>query len=159
MRFLKRFWRTLRGRWGRTPADHAALPWPPVPGEPLSRYLLSKREFHRTRRTVNTSAFVPGQDGRKSVFRTLGLAEPDVWKLGQEKVVKPPHRLHARADVSVQVVYDAAVGLEADRPPSRHAELINWPDGESARLLAATQLADSAELHLNPSIYGQSTDW
>lgn len=102
---------------------------------------------------MNASAFVPGDDGRKSVFRTLGLAERDIWELGEKEVVRAPFRLHARADITVQAVYDAGVGIVADRPPSRHTDLVEWPREESARLLAATQLADSAELHLNPSVY------
>lgn len=153
MSFLQRFWRILGGRSAESRPESAGLPWPPEPHEPLSRYLLSTREFSRSKRIVRASAFVPGDDGRKSVFRTLALAEGAIWALGEEEVVRPPFRLHARADLSVQAIIDAGVGIEADRPPSRHVDLVGWPTDESACLLAATQLADSAQLHLNPSVY------
>jgi hypothetical protein len=102
---------------------------------------------------VNASAFVPGADGRKSVFRTLGLAEVQIWDLGERAVVRGSRRVHARADVTVGDVGDAGIALEPDPPPSRHADLVGWPAEDSARLLAATELAEAAELHLNPSVY------
>lgn len=153
MSFLRRFWQIWQGRWGRPQAEPTDLPWPPEPAEPLTRYLLSQRQFYRARRTVSASAFVPGNDGRLSVFRTLGLGEPGIWALGEEEVTRPPFRLHGRADLAIQTAYDAGISLAPDPPPSRHADLADWPADESARLLTATQLADAAELRLNPSVY------
>lgn len=153
MNFLRRFWRILGGRSAGSRGESVELPWPPESWEPLSRYLLSKREFDRAKLAVKASAFVPGPDGSKSVFRILGLSEAGVWELGQRRVVGPGRRLHARADLSVQAVYDAGTTIRADAPPSRHSDLAGWPPDESARLLAATELADSAELLLNPAVY------
>lgn len=153
MSWLARFWRTLGGRWGGRDDPSPDLPSPPVPSEPLARYLLSRQEFSRSKRTVMASAFMPGPDGRKSVFRITGLREPEVWLLGESAVVKPPLRLHARADITVQAVLDVKIELVPDPPPSRHADLAGWPAEGSERLLAATQLADSAQLRLNPRVY------
>jgi len=153
MRFLERFWRTWPGLWARPSAESATLTSPPDSAEPLTRYLLSTSQFRRASWTVKASAFVPGPDGRKSVFRILGLTEPSIWKLGEAEVLNPPFRLHARADVTVRSVRDTGITLDADPPPSRHADLVGWPPDESACLLVAAQLADAAELRLNPAVH------
>jgi len=53
-----------------------------TPDEQLARYLLSRSQFSRQKRTVKSGAFMPGPSGELSVFRIRGLAVEQVWSVG-----------------------------------------------------------------------------
>jgi hypothetical protein len=153
MSFLSRFSRTLAGSFARALASltfSARL----EPNEPLTNYLNSAKKFDKRTRKPHVAEFIPKADGARSVFRTKGLSEDGIWRLGEKEVIKDlPNRLHARADVTVQVVMSQRLGIDPDQRPSRHANIAGWPAAGSEVLLAATALANAAQLYLNPAVY------
>jgi hypothetical protein len=73
--------------------------------DPLARYLLSRSHFSRLQDRVKPSAFMPPSDLKLSVFRIAGLAEREVWSIGQRYVADPQaKKVYGRADVLVSHV-------------------------------------------------------
>lgn len=92
------------------------------------------------------SAFMPRGDGKTSVFRILGLSEEDIWKLGRDFVEHPGRSIHARADVTVEVVTSCGLIVDPDNDPPRHANIVGWSDEKSKNQLMAMKLASRASL-------------
>jgi hypothetical protein len=88
---------------------------------------------------------MPPPDKCLSVFRTSDLSETQVWKIGESIRPIPPA---ARADIRVCNVYDTGLTIDADDNPPRHANIVGWPEQDSAVKLKAIELAEKAQLHL-----------
>ena len=120
---------------------------------PLTRHLLSSKQFAREPRRVKSSAFIPRENPgtgifQTSVFQIQGLSEDEVWSLGEQHVLKnrPDRRVHGRADVTVQEVLGVGLYLDPDNDPPRHANIVGWPGTKPERKLVALKLAEAARL-------------
>ncbi|HET7231055.1 MAG TPA: hypothetical protein VFJ16_13675 [Longimicrobium sp.] len=119
------------------------------PDDHLARFILSRREFSPTHRRVKAVAFLPESRGSTtSVFRIAGLAEPEIWKIGEKVADLREKTLHARADVTVWKVQEVGLSLDPDDTPPRHANIRGWPSDKAEQLSIAQQLAASAVLQL-----------
>lgn len=137
---------------GASDAPEPALAAPLSPETPLARYLLASGHFSRENRRVKSAAFLPPPDGRLSVFRVDGLADPEIWSLGRARVAEPQGKpLYARADLPVRATREAGLDADPDDTPPRHVTILGWPAEKSARKLLAHQLAEAAVLHVAPT--------
>jgi len=91
MRFLRLFWTTLKGfihhKFLDSLVDNIS------PQEDLTRYLLSSNQFSPSNKRVKSSAFLPPQNLKLSVFRIKDLSNVNIWKIGTDKVanrINPP---------------------------------------------------------------------
>lgn len=119
--------------------------------EPLARYLLSKKMYSRKNERVKPSAFMPPSNLRLSVFRTQNLTEKDIWKTGEEEVINKlstPKTLYGRADLFSSGVRKLGLELDPDISPSKHVNIIKWPQEKSEQKLKAIELAAEATLKL-----------
>ena len=83
------------------------------------------------------------------MFRTCGLSDAGIWKLGQLHVAGPTNRtLRARADLLASTIRKNHLRLDADDKPARHANIVDWPSDKAKRLQIAQQLAAKAMLEV-----------
>ena len=113
--------------------------------EPLARYLYQKSHYNASTSKVKHHAFMPPKDMRLSVFRTQGLAEAEVWALGDTLRAESPI---ARGVIVVQSVLKCGLKVDPDDHPPRHASVIGWPDDRASILEKAVSLSRAAELRL-----------
>jgi hypothetical protein len=118
------------------------------PKENLSRYLFSRKNYNPTKQIVHYTAFMPPPDRRLSVFRTSGLSEAAIWNIGDDVRRKRDKQLLGRADIESLSVYEVGLSIDPNDIPLRHANIIRWPDDDSAIKLAAVELAQKAKLIL-----------
>lgn len=85
---------------------------------------------------------------RLSVFCVSGLSENAIWEIGENVGNQSDRKLLGRADIAALPVYDAGLSIDRNDIPFRHANIIGWPDEDSAIKLAAIELAQKAELSL-----------
>lgn len=114
--------------------------------ENLSRYLFSRNNYSPTKQIVHYTAFIPPPDKRLSVFRISALSENDIWNIGESVATQRGKQLLGRADIEAVPVYEAGLSIEPDVSPPRHANIIGWPDEDSAIKLAAIELAQKSRL-------------
>lgn len=129
------------------------LPNKVSPSEHLARYLTQGDHFNSKRNSVKHSAFMPPADNlRLSVFRIDGLRRDEVWEIGQTKVVdvmpSPMKHLYGMADIMASLVERNRLRVDPDNNPSRHADVVDWPQDKSERKLIALGLAAEATLIL-----------
>lgn len=126
--------------------------------ENVTRYVFDKGYFRRSPPTAKFQVFMP-LNGETSVFRIARLSDVEVWSLGNEQVAKPRGRtIKARADITIQKV--ESVGVETGHtkltvvPETSthllHANIVGWPEEESAIQMIAVELANQAKLNLSP---------
>lgn len=122
------------------------------PEEVTARFILSRSHYRSSDLRAKPLAFEPsGKDRTTSVFRTVGLRDPQIWEIGSAFVAKPRGRnIHARADVSVRSVQALALVITPLEPPPRHALIGGWPAEKSATMSIAQQLAAKSTLVLSP---------
>ena len=118
------------------------------PAEDLTKFIFNRSQFSPSNDRVKYSAFMPPPNRRLSVFRIDGLAENDVWEIGERIGGKRTLPLLARADIKVSFVAETGLKMDADEIPPRHANIIDWPDDHSAVILKAKELARKSQLHL-----------
>lgn len=118
------------------------------PDETLSRYLFSKNNYSSAKQIVHYTAFMPPPDRRLSVFRISRLSEIEIWEIGANVGIQRGRKLLGRADIEALPVYDEGLSIEPDDIPPHHANIIGWPEDDSAIKLAAIELAQKAQLRL-----------
>lgn len=92
-------------------------------------------------------AFQPAaKDNKTSVFRTIDLAEEEVWRLADEHAAGDRGKAEARAVLLVRQVTDAGLRVEPDDIPPRHANLAGWPTAKDEWKSIAQELAAEATL-------------
>jgi hypothetical protein len=115
-----------------------------------ARFIFDESHYAQTTGRVKPRAVEPSRhDNSTSVFLTDGLAEPDIWKLGDDHVVplrgKP---ILARANLTRADITEAGLSLHIDNTPPRHANIRGWPTEKDQRKLRAQELASFATLTL-----------
>ena len=151
MRFLRLFWTTLKGFIQLKFLDSVLEDIDPQ--EDLTRYLLSRNQFSPSNKRVKSSAFLPPQNLKLSVFRIKDLSDENIWKIGTDKVanrINPPKSLHARADFMADVAISKGLQIIPDKWPTRHANIVGWPEEKPKRKEIALELAANAHLEINP---------
>ena len=126
--------------------------------ESVTRFVFDRDHIRRSqpKHTAKFQVFLP-RNGETSVFRVSQLSDAEVWKLGNDHVAKLRNRtIKARADIKVQVV--ESVGVEQGHVSLAvvpeisthllHANIVGWPEEESAVQIIAVALADKAEVHI-----------
>jgi len=114
--------------------------------ENLTRYLYSKKHIRPSDNSIKPNAFIPPPPSKElSVFRISGLFDAEIWRTGDSLRDKTPL---GRADIKAEAVYNTALLISLDNTPPRHANIINWPDEQSAIKLKAIELAQQANLIL-----------
>jgi hypothetical protein len=119
-----------------------------LPEEPIARFLCSRSWFSRESGRVKYSAFMP-RDRATSVFRIVGLGDPEVWDMGRRLVAEPSDRtLYGHAALKAVDVQSCRLIFQADDRPPRHAEILGWPEEKGAQRFAAERLAAHSVLRL-----------
>ncbi len=123
------------------------MPLPVLLSEMLSRFIFHRNLIRSSNNTVKPAAFKP-RDGKTSVFRISNLIEHEVWEIGEREVV--PSRgypLLGRADLSASTVINKGLEVIPQEPPTRHANIVGWPDEKSKLQMIALELAAEAQFH------------
>ena len=113
------------------------------PTEPLSRYIFSKRYFKAFQ--VLHAAFLPNKKGEVSVFRIKEWSESEVWGNGVEGGKNRKESLKGRGDFNWGSLKEITVKIFPDSPPSKHANIKNFPEDrekkqEQAEILARASM-------------------
>jgi len=116
-----------------------------MPSEFLARYIYSRNHYRSSDSTVKYAAFIPPQDKRLSVFRISGLAEKEIWDMGNKLRA---HSILGRADIRAADVSETGLQLDPDDIPQRHVNITGWPEESSAIKLKAMVLAEKARFKL-----------
>lgn len=157
-RFLRLFSKIFGGFFRRKSADSIV-----AKSENVTRYVFDKDYFRRSppKPTARFQVFLP-RNGETSVFRIARLNDAEIWSLGNEQVARLRGRtIKARADITIQKVESVGVEKgytkltvvpETSTHPL-HANIVGWPEEESAIQMIAVELANHAELNFPPSLY------
>ena len=120
----------------------------------LTRFIFSERHYSVESNRVKHGAFLPLINHETStlevsVFQILGLSDEQIWSIGDTEVAQPSKRtLRARGDLTMATIDRNQLRIAADAPPSRHSNIIGWPEEKSKQKLIAIELANTASLHL-----------
>jgi len=152
MKYLRRFWITLRGCIDRSPTivtSGFTLQAIVAPHEHLTRFLTSSSHYGAER--VKPNAFMPMSGSTKiSVFRIDKLREHLIWELGKSIGLTPERKLHGRGDFAAHIVSQQDLWIEPDNVPPRHANITGFPLEKSEQKQIALELAAEATLVLKP---------
>lgn len=120
------------------------------PNESLGRYLTEHGHFARTKNEVRFKAFMPPSNLRLSVCRIEGLQIDEIWNEGQKVILAMPQRktLYGVADIKAGIVKRETLEINPDKLPSRHANIIGWPEAPAKQMSIAQTLAAEAKLKL-----------
>ena len=136
------------------------------PDEKITRFIFSRGDFSQQNRTVKFKAFMPPRNSEiralynkdLSVYRISALSDSDeefsddkVWEIGREYVQTAGRTLKARANLSVDNVYQNNLEVvSAPYPHKRHANITPFPADRTACQRIATKLALTSELVIIP---------
>jgi len=122
---------------------------PPLPDEPLCRFLIPKEHFDRKTGQVLPDAFLPwGDPPETSVFRFQGLPDAEVWSAGEAVARKRKRTLRGRAVVRTEAIQGANLFINPDNQPRRHASIRGWPTEKHEWMDRAALIAAAALLEL-----------
>lgn len=123
-----------------------------VPSEEIvTRFALDRSYFRPSDSSARHNAFMPGNDGTVSVFRTSGLSNEEIWQLGEREVsLKRQRQLKGRLDALTSHLVGAGAQVCIDEPPVRHAVIQGFPDEPQLVLQRALDLAAAARFRSSP---------
>ena len=155
MTYLLQFWRFLQATF----LKFDQVPNRVSPGEPISRFILS-RDHIKTGR-VSFAAFMPSPKTLNiSVFRTNGCGERKIWLLGDLFVAakrKDSRTILARADLASMLIFKQGLNIIPEPSPHpRHANVTHWPSDKPQQKIKAMALANGATLRLRAQSENQS---
>jgi hypothetical protein len=116
---------------------------------------MSGKYFAATIGRVKPAALLPqwNEDRNRfetSTHRTDGLRPDQIWAIGYRYVEKN-RRIRARGHSQASLVTAQALHFDINGEPyPRHVDVFGWPDGEDARLMRATEIADGMTLEIDP---------
>jgi hypothetical protein len=139
-------------RWTLSRAEEASDP----AHLPVVRFIASRSQrWKEGGFRLKPGAFLPaaGATGglELSVFRTDGLTEAAIWSLAHQHVVPVGRNVHGRADLRRFEIETTSppLRLVMDETPTRHGNVVDWPDEHDERLALAQELASRAR-HVEP---------
>jgi hypothetical protein len=98
---------------------------------------------------VKWTCFEPSRlDNATSVFVIDGLDDGGIWTLGDTHVKRDGKVPIAHADLAIAQITQAALDLEIDNDPPRHAAIVSWPSDKEQIRLRAIILASNARVTL-----------
>jgi hypothetical protein len=127
-----------------------AIPWPVADEEQLARFVLFSRYIRPSDQTVRPEAFIPHPWPELSVTRHLGLAEAELWELGQAVANLRAVTLYGRADVRASTVRRQSLRIEPTPEPRNHANITGWPANKPAQKIIALEIAAASKYVPNP---------
>ena len=118
--------------------------------EVITRYLFQSNHVSSSRGEVKPRAFyperVPGTtDLETSTFRTIGLAEEQIWSIGDQIRNK---KTFARGDLRVSDVKEPLFVQPETSSHKLHAVIRGWPDTKDEWMSVAIELAQEASLKI-----------
>jgi len=126
--------------------------------EILSRFLRKKDWIRKSDGTVHPITFEPDvklTPHQLSVFRIDGLLQEKIWGIGRIMARKNGWTLFGRADLKASDYSEIGLKIKADNKPRGHANIVNWPEKSSMKLLtkqlagiASTVLTDEGAILL-----------
>jgi len=116
--------------------------------EQIARYILSKRHFSVSSRTVKYGAYLPASDNETSVYRISNISEKEIWDIGRKYVAGPSKRtLHARGDATAVAITKTGLEISPETTPHPlHANIVNWPSEKDEQKMLAVEIANEATL-------------
>jgi hypothetical protein len=108
--------------------------------------------FEKNTGKVRAAAFLPGSDHETSVYRTNGVPEAKVWRIGQKVGELRGKRVLGRGDVQVGVVRATGLLVTLGNDPRHHAFIHGWPPAtdKDQRKSLAQELAAAATTLMAP---------
>jgi len=82
-----------------------------------------------------------------SVFRTSDLSAAENWAIGDAVGELRGKILLGRGDIKAAVINESRLSIDPNDIPPRHANIVDWPDDDSAIKLIAIELADRASFY------------
>ena len=115
--------------------------------ESISRYLRSRTHLRPAQGRPHFSAYMPRvSDGDVSIYRTTGMASPDIALLGAQYVGRPDSPLKGHCDLFASTFFSEGLNIEsAPYPHVRHANVRGWATDPKNRIIAR-KLSDQATL-------------
>src|SRR5437762_4087329 len=96
--------------------------------------VLVERHFSVEKQLVKYNAFLLAlwnDVWTTSVFDIDGLADVDIWALGNLRVAVPRGKpLYGHAEVQRLSVEDQKLNVTRSEPPERHCNIIGWPNSK-----------------------------
>jgi hypothetical protein len=123
----------------------SGLPRHIVNDEPLARFVQESSKFNLN--GAKPSAFVPPKNGLMSVARHGSEPKDELQALATEYL--PAKRVYGAAILTASAVRSAGLEAEADEPPRRHANIMNWPSDSDADVQKAQRLSRAQTLARN----------
>lgn len=116
--------------------------------EKLSRFIFKDDYIRRQDNKVHWRAFDPPKHNLiLSIQRISDVIEEEIWSIGERIATERRQTLKGRADIMVSSVRNNRLDIVPDAPPSKHANIINWPPQKEERMGIAMKLAASAQGH------------
>lgn len=115
--------------------------------ELINRFLRNSTHLRPALRRPHFSAYMPRvPDGEVSVYRTTGMASPDIASLGAQYVGRPDSPLKGHCDLVAAAFFSEGLNIEsAPNPHVSHANVRGWATDPKNRLIAK-KLSDQATL-------------
>lgn len=122
------------------------------PSEPTARFITQRSYYRSSDKTVKHNAYMPNKNGETSIYRTTGITDSEIYKIGQKYVGEEIGRsIKGHAEIVTSEIIKHELAVKADPSPHpRHANIIDWPEDKTKQRIIAVELADKALLHLIP---------
>ncbi len=111
--------------------------------ENLSRFIFKRKHIRNDK--GHWRAFEPPRNLRMSVFRTSDISEEEIWNFGENVAAERGKPLNGRVDITVLSVKNNGLDVDPDASPSRHANIINWPERKEEQMEIAMRLAAASQ--------------
>jgi hypothetical protein len=101
---------------------------PLSPEDVLGRFLFNSRWIDKKNSRVKPDAFMPARaDHTTSVYRTNGLSEEYIWRIGHRVGKGWSKPLLGRAELTSASVTAVGLAVTLDNSPRHHAQIHGWP--------------------------------
>lgn len=117
--------------------------------ELLARFIFQSNHI-RGDHSVKQNAFIPYPRPNLSVTRHLGLAQSELWEIGQEMAESRPATLYGRADVLARLVTTRFLNVVPTATPRNHANITGWPPDKPSQKIIAQEIAAGAQFVPSP---------
>ena len=151
MKFLKQFWKTLKGFIPESVGSH-----PLSKTDILGRFLTSSSHFSKGTNRVKHNALMPYANKKSnqletSIFNIEGLSEKEIKDIASKSVLinlKKGRSVYGTGNIKTKDVNTAGLKAEISEPPIRHLNIIGWPEEKSKQKQIAMELSSKAVLSL-----------
>jgi hypothetical protein len=106
------------------------VPYELTTDQVVSRFIYSSRNISVERRRIKPGAFNPSPYDELSVIHATGLADNELWEIGDNTLGTQPGRnsVCGRADIPVKSLTEKSLRAIRDNQPfDRHTSVVDWP--------------------------------